>query len=160
LAQWLRKFEGLSDILAASRELFVQLRKATILGIVEEGAILVGPVHVGERSMVKANSILVGPVILGTGVTINYGVVIRDLSYIGSDCFGDCGSITTRSLILNRTVISGMADVNYSIIGEGCIIGARSTIGDHAGRTRRGTFIGHSVTLDAGFLMPGGSIVQ
>jgi NDP-sugar pyrophosphorylase family protein len=159
LAQWLRKFEDLSDILAAGRQLFANLRETTVLGIVEQGAVIVGPVHVGERSIVKANSVLVGPVILGAGVTINYGSVIRDLSYIGSDCFVDCGSVITHSLVLNRTVIREMVNVNYSIIGSGCAIGARCTIGGRARRTGIGTFIGHSVAPETGSLVPDGSII-
>src|SRR4051812_44201149 len=102
LLKWLAQFSELSDLFMAIPQLFARLTQTLIIGAVEEGAVLVGPVHVGEGSIVRANSIIVGPVILGPRVIVNYGAVVRCQSYIGPECAIDSGSIITHSLLLNR----------------------------------------------------------
>ena len=159
LAHWPEKFHVPSDLLSKSPQLFANLQKTTILGTIEEGTLLIGPVHVGEQSLIKANSIIIGPVILGPDVMINHGVIVRAQTYIGGGCSIDCGSVITSSLILNGTAIDQMVSINSSIAGTECTLATRSTVGGKLRQLGYGTFVGCSVTTRVGAVVPAGSQV-
>jgi len=161
LTEWLRQFTELDDLLASVPQLFAGLTETLVLGVVEDGAVIVGPVHVGEGAVVRANSILLGPVILGTNVDVNYGAIIRDCTYIGSDSRVDSGSITTQSLVLNRTKIGERVSIRQCIVGVGSSISVGAILGSQigSGEIDAATFVGDMVAIGAGCRVDAGSTV-
>jgi NDP-sugar pyrophosphorylase family protein len=157
LTDWLQQFVDLGDLLASVPQLFARLTQTATLGTVEDGAIIVGPAHIGAGSIVRANSVIVGPVILGQNVEVSYGAIVRDRSYIGSNCYVDCGSVTTQSLVLNKSTIGEMASVRRSIVGVGCSISCRATLGSASDAS--GTFVGEMSVIGPECRLDEGSIV-
>ena len=59
LNKWVRKFTTLSDLFSAMPQLYAKLESQNIQGIVEDGAVIVGPVHIGHglnRAWTRDNS--------------------------------------------------------------------------------------------------------
>ena len=162
LIRWLKTFNDLDDLQEGLPQLFSNLTHTIVLGNVEEGATIVGPVHIGESSVVRSNAIIVGPVILGANVVIDHGTIVRDFSYVGTNCSFDSGCIITRSLILNGTVLQPMVSLSSTIVGVGCHLGVRSTVGGHSrvASMPSGTFLAHGASLEAGSIIPQGARVQ
>jgi NDP-sugar pyrophosphorylase family protein len=183
LTEWLQQFVDLRDLLASVPQLFARSTRTIIPGTVEDGALIVAPVHIGEGSTVRANSVITGPDILvdrilhlvpcrtgatggnptnwpdsnvgfyplGQNVEVSYGAIVRDQICIGANCCVDSGSVTTQSLIFNKSGIGEMASVRRSIVGVCCSISVRAVSGAASGlaNVASGTFIGEMSVVGA-----------
>jgi hypothetical protein len=60
LNDWLRRFTSPTDLFAGMHQLFTNLSSQNIQGIIEEGATIIGPVHIGIASIVRSQAIIRG----------------------------------------------------------------------------------------------------
>ena len=60
LTDWVGKFASVGDLFSAMPQLYANLRAQNIQGIVEDGAVIVGAVHIGIGSVVHAQAIVRG----------------------------------------------------------------------------------------------------
>ena len=70
LQAWLRKWPGAVEALNHVRDLFVGLKKTTIVGEIDEHVSISGLVHVGKGSKIHPFVTIQGPVIIGENVSV------------------------------------------------------------------------------------------
>ena len=147
------------DLLAANEFFINKINTTVIGGIVENGVKIVGDVHIGKGTLVKAPTRIEGPVVIGENCVIGPGF-IRAGTTIGNNCIIGCPEIK-NSIIMNNTKIKHHGYIGDSILGENVNIGAgtvaadslnddppqivRSTVNGmliSTGRTKFGTVIG------------------
>src|SRR5262245_57197449 len=126
LNDWVRKFTSPNDLFLAMPELYAKLKSQTIQGIIEDGALLSGPVHVGRGTVVHSQAIVHGPSIVGPDTVINSHVEIQSGSFIGAKCVIDHGCSIIQSMVMNNARICAGAFVMNSVIGTGSIVGPGS----------------------------------
>src|SRR5262245_38148710 len=129
LNDWVRKFTSLGDLFSAMPQLYASLRAQNIQGIVEDGAIIVGAVHVGAGSVVHERAIIRGPSIVGNDTFIGSHTEIRPGSFVGSNCvIGHSCSIVESILMSNVSVCSG-AFIKNSVLGVRSVVGPGAVLG-------------------------------
>lgn len=85
LRHWLSRFRELSELYAGLAQLFANLNSQRLSGTVEDGASIIGAVHVGSETTVRAGAVIIGPaivpdkVIVGSSVEIS-NIVARELA--------------------------------------------------------------------------------
>ena len=97
--------------------------KADIKGKVEEGARIIGPVALGENSVIMAGSYVVGPVAIGDNCDIGPNSVILPSTSIGSNCTLEPFTRVSNSILMNNVKVSSFSYVANSIVGEGVGLG-------------------------------------
>ena len=103
------------------------MKKDSILGIVEKGATIHGPVHIGKGTIVRAGSYIEGPVFIGENCRIGPNCYIRAHSSIGNDCVIGNATEIKNSILMDGTHCGHLSYVGDSILGENVNLGA-STI--------------------------------
>src|SRR5262245_10081507 len=84
LNQWLKKFASLDDLFSAMPQLYAKLKSQNVQGVVEDGAVIIGPVHIGAGSVVRGHAIIRGPAIVGNDTVVSSHAEILNGSFIGS----------------------------------------------------------------------------
>ncbi len=115
------KDTGRPEDLLEANENVLRTRPAaefTLEGMVEDGAVLTGPVALGAGSRVARNSRVNGPTVIGAGVRIEAGSNIGPFSAIGDRCVIRRATIQ-RSILLEEVEVEGTLHVTDSIIGRG-----------------------------------------
>jgi len=97
--------------------------KADIRGKVEEGAHIIGPVTVGENSVIMAGSYIVGPVAIGDNCFVGPNAVILPSTSIGSNCTVEPFTRISNSILMNNVKVSSFNYISNSILGEGTMTG-------------------------------------
>ena len=129
LNDWVRKFASLGDLFSAMPQLYANLRAQNIQGIVEDGAVIIGPVHIGMGSLVHGQAIIRGPAIVGNNTVVDSHAEIRAGSFIGSNCvIGHSCSIIESMVMGNVNVCSG-AFIRNSVLGFGSVVGPGAALG-------------------------------
>jgi glucose-1-phosphate thymidylyltransferase len=135
-------------------------------GTVESGVTLVGPVSIGEGSVLRSGTYIKGPVSIGAGCEIGPNVVIYPTTSIGDNVTISPFSEVRNSLVMDNVSIGGHSYISHSIIDEGTTIQSHfvtaaepklllieneliqiDKIGTIVGES---TEIGHRVVVDAG----------
>ena len=129
LMEWVAKLASPADLYASLPQLYAKLSTQNIQGKVEAGAIITGPVHIGEGSVVNPYAVICGPAILGNNVTVGSHAEIRDGSFIGSNCVLGHGCSIKHSMLMNRSQICHGVFVSNSILGFGSIVGPNAVLG-------------------------------
>ena len=129
LNKWVRKFTTLSDLFSAMPQLYARLESQNIQGIVEDGAVIVGPVHIGMGSIVHGHAIIRGPAIVGNNTVVDSHVEIRAGAFIGSKCVIGHGCSIIKSMIMSNVNISAGAVIRNSVIGCGSVVGPGAALG-------------------------------
>lgn len=117
LKAWLSKFSNANEMFRSRFQLHAKLNGQTILGTVEEGAIIEGAVHIGEGSIVRAHAVLRGPVILGENVVIDSHSVLSGGVFLGSGCKISNGVTITSSISFNHSQIQTGSIIDSTVIG-------------------------------------------
>ena len=129
LNEWLTKFTNLGDLFSAMPQLYAKLESQSIQGLIEDGAVIDGPVHIGMGSVVHGQAIIRGPSIVGNNTIVHSHTEIRAGSFIGSTCvIGHCCSII-KSMVMNNVSISAGAFIRNSVIGFGSVVGPGAALG-------------------------------
>ncbi len=112
------------DLLKANAVLLGKQEKS-IAGTIEEGAVIIGDVVIGENSVIRSGSYIVGPVVIGRNCDIGPSATILPSTAIGDNC--RVGSFTEleNSIIMYDVRIGAGSFISNSIIG------AHNSIGPH-----------------------------
>ncbi|MEM3596848.1 MAG: sugar phosphate nucleotidyltransferase [Candidatus Bathyarchaeia archaeon] len=95
-----------------------------VLGNIEEGAHLIGPVTVAENARIRSGAYIEGPVFIDEESDIGPNCYIRPYTSIGKGVrIGNACEIK-NSIIMDRVHIGHLSYVGDSIIGENCNLGA------------------------------------
>ena len=129
LNDWIRKFTSPKDLFAAIHELHAKLSSQNIQGIIEDGAVIIGPVHIGIGSVVRSQAIIRGPVIVGSDTIVNSHTEIQPGCFIGSKCVIGHGCSIIESMLMNNAVVWPAAFIRNSVIGFGSAVGPGAILG-------------------------------
>lgn len=112
------------DLLKANAVLLGKYDLMEVAGTVENGAVIVGDVAVGENSIIRSGSYIVGPVVIGKNCDIGPNTTILPSTAIGDNC--RIGSFTEleNSIIMYDVRIGAGSYISNSIVGAHNIIGA------------------------------------
>jgi bifunctional UDP-N-acetylglucosamine pyrophosphorylase/glucosamine-1-phosphate N-acetyltransferase len=116
------------DLLRANEYLLSRLGESRIEGEVEEGAVIKGPVIVGEGTVVRSGSYVIGPTIIGKNCTIGPNCFIRPHTAIADNCHIGAAVEIKNSIIMSGAKIPHLNYVGDSVIGENCNFGAGTKI--------------------------------
>ncbi len=160
------------DLLEANR--WVLTRKShKIMGLVEEGAHLIGPITVAENARIRSGTYVEGPVYIGAESDVGPNCYLRPCTSVGRKVrIGNACEIK-NSIIMDGTHVGHLSYVGDSVIGENCNLAAGTLIANYrfdarsvkmrvkdkvldSGRTKLGAILGDRVKtgLNA-LLMPG-----
>jgi bifunctional UDP-N-acetylglucosamine pyrophosphorylase/glucosamine-1-phosphate N-acetyltransferase len=168
LKGWITGFTLPTELLAAMHQLHANLNSQSIQGVVEDGAVIIGPVHISDGSVVRAQAIIRGPAVVGRGVIIHSHVEIQSGSFIGSKCVIGHGCTVIESMLMNNAVVAHSAFVRNSIVGFGSIIGPSAILGAERAMPstksateslERGVIVGDYSTIGANSILIPGTIV-
>ena len=113
------------DLLKANRWI-LQRTEHKVLGTVENGAHLIGPVSVAETARIRSGAYIEGPAFIDEESDIGPNCYIRPCTSIGKKVrIGNACEIK-NSIIMDNTHIGHLSYVGDSIIGENCNLGAGS----------------------------------
>jgi len=160
------------DLLEANR--WILLRKEhKVLGIVENGAHLIGPISVAETAHIRSGAYIEGPAFIDEESDIGPNCYIRPYTSIGKKVrIGNACEIK-NSIIMDNTHIGHLSYVGDSIVGENCNLGAGTITANYrldaktikmkikdkvvdSKRTKLGTVLGDNVKAGINTLfMPG-----
>ena len=115
------------DLLNANN-LALGMKDTKIAGEVEDGAIIKGPVGVGEGSIIRSGSYLVGPVCIGEDCDIGPGATILPSTSVGDSTRIGSHSEIRNSIIMNDTRIGSGTIISDSVIGASCTLGDQLVI--------------------------------
>jgi len=160
------------DLLEANRWVLSRM-KHEILGFVETGAHITGPVTVAETAHIRSGAYIEGPAYIGEYSDIGPNCYIRPCTSIGRKVrIGNACEIK-NSIIMDGVHIGHLSYVGDSIIGENCNLGAGTITANYrldagtvkmmvkeklldSGRTKLGAILGDNVKTGINaLLMPG-----
>jgi UDP-N-acetylglucosamine diphosphorylase/glucosamine-1-phosphate N-acetyltransferase len=95
-----------------------------VLGAVEEGAVLNGPVHVCGGARVRSGAYIEGPVYIGEGADVGPNCYIRTGTSLGRNTRVGNACEVKNSIIMDGTHVAHLSYVGDSIIGSNCNLGA------------------------------------
>ncbi len=111
--------------LLPTQEFFMkQMTESSIKGVVEPGAVLKGPIEIGEGTIVKAGSYLEGPVVIGKNCSIGPNCYIRKYTAIGDNCRIGHAVEIKNSIIMANTNVCHLSYVGDAVIGSEVNLGA------------------------------------
>lgn len=136
--------------------------KHEVRGTVEEGAVLIPPVEVGEGTVIRSGAYIVGPVKIGRNSRIGPNCFIRPHTSIGDNCHVGNAVEVKNSIIMDHSNAPHLNYVGDSIIGENSNLGAGTITAnlrhdrgnvkveikgklEDSGRHKLGAIIGHGV---------------
>jgi len=129
LNEWLKRFTSPTDLFAGLHQLFTNLSSQNIQGTIEDGASIVGPVHIGVGSIVCTQAVIRGPVIVGSETIVNSHTEIRSGCFLGSQCEIGHGCSIIESMLMNNAVVWPGAFIRNSVIGFGGVVGPGAVLG-------------------------------
>jgi bifunctional UDP-N-acetylglucosamine pyrophosphorylase/glucosamine-1-phosphate N-acetyltransferase len=144
-----------------------------VLGTVEEGAHLIGPVSVAKTARIRSGAYIEGPVFIDEGADVGPNCFIRACTSLGKNTRVGNGCEVKNTLIMDGTHVGHLSYVGDSVLGEKCNLGAgtisanlrfddgsiKMVVKDKAvdtGRRKLGAVLGDNVKTGIGALfMPG-----
>ncbi|MCL0036334.1 sugar phosphate nucleotidyltransferase [Dehalococcoidia bacterium] len=96
-------------------------------GTIEEGAVVKGPVSIGDGTVIRSNCYLVGPALIGDDCEIGPSVCIFPSTSVGNGAVISPFSIVRNAIIGNNVLIGPSSAIQDSIIAPGAIIRGRFT---------------------------------
>jgi UDP-N-acetylglucosamine diphosphorylase / glucose-1-phosphate thymidylyltransferase / UDP-N-acetylgalactosamine diphosphorylase / glucosamine-1-phosphate N-acetyltransferase / galactosamine-1-phosphate N-acetyltransferase len=124
ILEFVLSFRRASELLKGFDRLFSDLTTSKILGSVEPGAHIVGPVHIGKGSRIHPDAVVYGPTIIGEGVSVRPHAQVRAGTYLGSHCVVGHGADIKHSLCLDGAKMQDGVFVGDSVIGFGARVGS------------------------------------
>ncbi|MGD6933946.1 MAG: bifunctional sugar-1-phosphate nucleotidylyltransferase/acetyltransferase [Candidatus Bathyarchaeia archaeon] len=95
-----------------------------VLGTIEQGAHLIGPVYVAESARVRSGAYIEGPVFIDEEADVGPNCFIRSGTSLGKKTRVGNAVEIKNSLIMDGTHIGHLSYVGDSVIGEKCNFGA------------------------------------
>lgn len=119
------------DLLKHQEFLMEQYSSMDIFAKVEPGAKLKGSVSVGKGSIIKSGVYVEGPATIGENCIIGPNCYIRKYTSIGNRCRIGASVEIKNSVIMDNVNICHLSYVGDSVVGEGAMLGAGTTIANH-----------------------------
>jgi len=91
-------------------------------GTIEDGAVVKGPVSIGDGTIIRSNCYIVGPAVIGEDCEIGPSVCIFPSTSVGNGAVISPFSIVRNTIIGNNVLIGPGASIQDSIIAPGTII--------------------------------------
>jgi NDP-sugar pyrophosphorylase family protein len=129
LNEWMRRFTSLDEMFLAIPQLYSKLKSQNVQGTVEDGAAIIGLVHIGMGAVVQTHAIIRGPSIVGRDTVINSHAEIESGSFIGSKCVIGHSCLIIQSMVMNNANICAGAFIRNSVIGCGSVVGPGAALG-------------------------------
>jgi UDP-N-acetylglucosamine diphosphorylase/glucosamine-1-phosphate N-acetyltransferase len=105
--------------------------KSKIVGHIENGTNLIGPMIVEEGARIRSGAYIEGPAFIGRNSDIGPNCFIRPYTSIGQEVrIGNACEIK-NSIVMDRTHIGHLSYVGDSVVGENCNLGAGTTIANY-----------------------------
>jgi NDP-sugar pyrophosphorylase family protein len=158
LNEWMRNFTSLVDLFLAIPQLYAKLESQSIEGIIEDGAVLSGPVHIGRGAVVHAQAIIHGPCIVGPDTVISSHTEIRSGCFIGSKCVIGHSCSIIQSMVMNNTKISAGVFIRNSIIGFASVVGPGAATSSQT-PSRVGAVLGDYAVVGANSTIKSGTVI-
>ncbi len=98
--------------------------KPEILGTVEQGAHLIGPVYVAESARIRSGAYIEGPVFIDEDADVGPNCFIRSGTSLGKKTHVGNAVEIKNCLVMDGTKIGHLSYVGDSVIGENCNFGA------------------------------------
>lgn len=98
-------------------------QKPDNLGTIEEGAHVIGPVTIGENTVIRSGAYIVGPVSIGDNCDIGPNSVVLPSTSIGSNTTIEPFARVSNSIVMSNVRICSFNYIANSIIGEGTTTG-------------------------------------
>jgi UDP-N-acetylglucosamine diphosphorylase / glucose-1-phosphate thymidylyltransferase / UDP-N-acetylgalactosamine diphosphorylase / glucosamine-1-phosphate N-acetyltransferase / galactosamine-1-phosphate N-acetyltransferase len=149
-----------------------------VLGTIEEGAHLIGPVTVAQTARIRSGAYIEGPSVIDEGSDVGPNCYIRPCTSLGKNTrIGNACEIK-NSIIMDRTHVGHLSYMGDSIIGEHCNLAAGTLIANlrfddghvkmmvknrvvDTGRRKLGAILGDEVKTGINaLLMPGVKVGQ
>ena len=111
------------DLLEANERALRRMEPA-VLGRVEPGAWLNGPVFVAEGARVRSGAYIEGPAYIGPGADVGPNCYIRPCTSLGAEVRIGNACEVKNSIVMEGTHIGHLSYVGDSIIGAHCNLGA------------------------------------
>lgn len=111
------------DVLEANKRVLSKIND-NVLGKIEDNVILHKPIVINENARIKSGSYIVGPVFIGEGSIIGPNAYIRPYTSIGKNVKVGNSCEVKNSIIMDNSKIPHLSYVGDSIIGVGCNLGA------------------------------------
>lgn len=143
-------------------------QKPGIAGRVEDGAHIVGPVTIGENSVVMSGSYIVGPVCIGDNCDIGPNAVILPGTSIGSNSTIEPFTRISNSILMKNVKVASFNNISSSIIGEGVSTGShfiaesadtRVEMDDVLMKAHMGAAIGDNTEISGRVLVKPGKVI-
>ncbi|MCW4020992.1 MAG: sugar phosphate nucleotidyltransferase [Candidatus Bathyarchaeota archaeon] len=160
------------DLLEANARVLMKM-KPEVLGQVEEGAHLGGPVFVGKDARIRSGAYIEGPVYIGEGSIVGPNCLVRGCTSIGKNVYVGNACEVKNSIIMDCAGVHHLSYVGDSVIGENSNLGAGTITSNfrfdakpvkmqvkgeivNTGRNKIGAIMGDNVKTGVGSLfMPG-----
>ena len=99
-----------------------------VLGNVEQGAHLIGPVSVAESARIRSGAYIEGPAFIDEDADIGPNCYIRPCTSLGKKVRVGNACEIKNSIIMDRTHVGHLSYIGDSILGEKCNLGAGTII--------------------------------
>jgi bifunctional UDP-N-acetylglucosamine pyrophosphorylase/glucosamine-1-phosphate N-acetyltransferase len=144
-----------------------------VLGTIEQGAHLIGPVSVAESARIRSGAYIEGPCFIDEECDVGPNCFIRPGTSLGRKVRVGNACEIKNSIIMDHTHVGHLSYVGDSILGEGCNLGAGTITANYrldagsikmmvkdqlvdSGRRKLGAILGDNVkTGIKSLLMPG-----
>jgi bifunctional UDP-N-acetylglucosamine pyrophosphorylase/glucosamine-1-phosphate N-acetyltransferase len=102
-----------------------------VLGTIEQGAHLIGPISVAESARIRSGAYIEGPCFIGEECDIGPNCYIRPGTSLGKNVRVGNACEIKNSIIMDRTHIGHLSYVGDSILGEHCNLGAGTVMANY-----------------------------
>jgi UDP-N-acetylglucosamine diphosphorylase / glucose-1-phosphate thymidylyltransferase / UDP-N-acetylgalactosamine diphosphorylase / glucosamine-1-phosphate N-acetyltransferase / galactosamine-1-phosphate N-acetyltransferase len=160
------------DLLDAN-EWALRRMEPKVLGNVEQGAHLIGPVSVAQTARLRSGAYIEGPCFIDEGADVGPNCFIRPCTSVGKNARVGNGCEVKNALIMDGTHVGHLSYIGDSVLGEKCNLGAGTITANlrfdngsvkmqikdkvvDTGRRKLGAILGDNVKTGVGvLLMPG-----
>ena len=118
------------DLLEANQKALSQI-KTKVVGQIEDGAHILGPVEVAEGTRVRSGAYIEGPVFIDEKSDIGPNCFIRPYTSIGKNVRVGNACEIKNSILMDKTRVGHLSYVGDSVIGEDCNLGAGTLIANY-----------------------------
>ena len=102
-----------------------------VLGTIEHGAHLIGPVHVAESARIRSGAYIEGPCFVDEECDIGPNCYIRPGTSLGKKVRVGNACEVKNSIIMDKTHVGHLSYVGDSILGEHCNLGAGTVMANY-----------------------------
>lgn len=111
--------------LLGANALYLPEEDATLAGVIEPGASLVGAVRVGRGSRIRSGSYLVGPVVIGEGCEIGPHTVVYGPAALGDNVTVGPFTELLECVVMSDVRIASGCTLHHAVLDRGVVLAPR-----------------------------------